>query len=189
MMVMRLVAGLGLLAGALTLAGCATPAKVESMQVSGVDAKMVNASSALRDNVAVDKVIGGEETNPLWTSEISSSGFRQALEASLKNAGLLASLQSASKYVLEAHLKQVDQPIVGIDMTVTTTVNYVLKERATGVLIWEGDIVSPYTATFSQAYLGVERLRIANEGSAKSNISQLIEKLYSLGVKEGGVGG
>lgn len=179
----RLIAVLALVAGALALGGCATPAKVESMEVSGVNPGTVNTSSGLRDRVGVTKVIGGEETNPLWTSEISSEGFRQALERSLRNAGLLAALQGASKYALEADLKKVDQPLVGVDMTVVTTVHYVLKERESGVLIWEGDIVSPYTATFSQAFMGFERLRVANEGSAKKNISDLIEKLYSLDVK------
>jgi len=186
-MKLNLLAGLALAASVVALGGCATPANVQNMAVSGVDARVINSASPLRDSVAVDKVIGGEETNPLWTSEISSEGFRQALTESLRNAGLLAALQGASKYALEVQLKNVQQPLVGLDMTVVATVNYVLKERDTGVVVWEGDIVSPYTATFSQAFAGFERLRLANEGSAKENIKQLIERLYSLDIKSAAV--
>ena len=182
-MMVRLITVLALAAGAVALGGCATPAQVNNMAVSGVDASVINASSPLKASIGVDKVIGGEETNPLWTSEISSEGFRQALTNSLRSAGLLAPLQGASKYALDVQLKNVSQPLAGIDMTVVTTVNYVLKERLSGVVVWEGDIASPYTATFSQAFMGFERLRVANEGSAKLNISQLIERLYRLDVK------
>ena len=36
---------------------------------------------------------------------------------------------------------------------------------------------APHTAAFDEAFLGAERLRIANEGSVKSNIGKLIQRL------------
>ena len=43
----------------------------------------------------------------------------------------------------------------------------------------------PYAAAFDEAFLGAECLRIANEGSVKSNIGKLIQRLYQLKIEAG----
>lgn len=157
------------------LSGCASPARVESMTVDGMPAQRI-AATPLRDNLAIKDVTGGKETNPMWKSNIGSSEFEQALEASLKQVGLLAPRQ-AGKYALTAHLENVDQPFAGFSMTVTSTVNYVVTEKATGKDVFQKKIVSPFTAKVSDAFVGSERLRLANEGSIRENITQLIDEL------------
>ncbi len=69
---------------------------------------------------------------------------------------------------------------MGIDMTVTTSANYLLKNRATNAEALNRTITLPYAATFGSALLGVERLRVANEGSIKTNLEQSIRDLLSL---------
>ena len=65
-------------------------------------------------------------------------------------------------------------------MTVTASINYVLTERASGKTVYTKTITLPYTAKFSDAFAGYERLRLANEGAARENIKQLIDELIAL---------
>ena len=65
-------------------------------------------------------------------------------------------------------------------MTVTASVNYIVSERATGKEVFNRTVAVPYTAKFGDALMGVERLKLANEGAIRTNISQLIEELFRL---------
>lgn len=164
---------------AVVVSGCASGAKTENMSVFA-DAAVANAKTPLRSNVAVKEVTGGQDTNPAWKSNIGSNDFERALEASLSSAGLLAPGKQAGKYQLIAHLEKVDQPFMGVSMTVTATVGYELVDRATGQSAYKKSITLPFTAGFSDAFAGYERLRLANEGAAKTNIKQLIDELIAL---------
>lgn len=167
-----------LLAG---LTGCASPARVEQMVAKTPPAQRI-ASTPMRSNIAVRDVSGGKETNPMWVSNVGNSEFEQALEASLREAGLLSGGKQLGKYTLVAHMEKVDQPFAGLDMTVTVTVNYILIERASGKEVMNKRIAVPFTATFSDAFSGVERLRVANEGAIRMNIGKLIESILAVGV-------
>ena len=184
----RLVA-LSTLAGAtLILGGCATPARVEQMQVSSDLTKRTAATKApLRESVAIRDVTGGKETNPMWVSNVSSADFERALEASLRDVGLLSANRQGSKYVLVAHLEKLDQPLFGASMTVTASVRYMLVERAGGKTLVEKVIAVPYTAAWNDAFLGAERLKLANEGAIRVNIQQLVDLLLAYDPAAGAV--
>ncbi|MEL7488281.1 MAG: hypothetical protein AAGJ87_13820, partial [Pseudomonadota bacterium] len=62
---------------------------------------------------------------------------------------------------------------------VTSTVDYTLTNVATGDVVLQETVESAYTAKPGDAFLGVERLRLANEGSIKGNISSIIEKMIA----------
>lgn len=171
------------LAIALLLTGCAAPARVDQMTANATPQQRI-VQTPLRTSVAVKDVTGGKETNPMWVSNVGNSEFEQALESSLRDANLLANGKQAGKYMLVANLERVDQPMGGFDMTVTVGVMYSLVERATGKEILNRRISVPYTASFSSAFAGVERLRIANEGAVRANITKLIEELFSLNVEK-----
>lgn len=162
---------------AAVLAGCATPATHEAMIVAAPPAGDIAIPDQLRGQVAVKGVQGGKETNPMWISNISSATFEAALEASLRNAGLGAPSRDAGRYLLAAEIKNVEQPMLGFNLTVTTTVHYDLTERASNRPAWAQTITRSYTAKAGDAFLGSERLRLANEGSARANIQGLIEEL------------
>jgi hypothetical protein len=165
------------------LSGCAAPARIDQMTAS-VSPQQRIAPTSLRTNIAVRDVTGGKETNPMWVSNVGNSEFEQALEASLREAGLLAPGKQAGKYMLVAHLENVDQPLAGFNMTVTATVSYSLVERATGKEVLQRRVSLPYTATMGAAFSGTERLRIANEGAIRVNITQLINDLYALKIDQ-----
>ena len=173
---------LALLAVAL-LAGCATPARVERMQVDpSLAQRTTAAASPLKGKVAIKDVTGGSETNPAWMSKVSSGDFERALEASLQAAGLLAADRQAGPYALVADMQSLDQPFFGASLTVTATVKYTLIDRASGKAVYERVLATPYTAAFSDAFMAMERLKLANEGAMRANISRLIEDLIALKV-------
>lgn len=165
---------------ALTLVGCAAPARVDQMQTSSsMETRTAAANSPLKDAITVKDVTGGKETNPMWVSNVSSSDFARALEASLKDAGLLSGNNQASKYMLVAHLQKLDQPLFGASLTVTATVQYSLVERSTNKEVFARTVSMPYTAAWNDAFLGSERLKLANEGAIRVNIQQLIDALLA----------
>jgi len=151
------------------------------MQVDPKLAVRAGASkSPLRNNVAIQDVTGGKETNPAWVSNVSSINFERALEGSLHEAGFLAPNRQAGAYTLVANLQSLEQPLFGLDMTVTATVQYWLVQRGSGKEVYARTLVTPYTTTFSDAFAGVERLKLANEGAIRNNISRLLDDLNAL---------
>jgi len=168
------------LAAAIQLSGCATPARVDQMTVTAQGIPTAPMPEALRQNVAIKDVTGGQETNPMWTSQVSSAEFERALESSLRGANVLQPNRQMGRFTIAAYLGKLEQPFIGIDMTVTATVTYTLVERSTGKTAWERTIITPYTAKFGDALLGVERLKLANEGAVRSNIAELIGELFRL---------
>lgn len=163
----------------LLLGGCATPAEPTSMTVQPGAVAASTQNNRFAGAIAIKDVNGGEATNPLWTSEISNAGFREALRQSLANAGLLSQYGTA-KYDLHATLVNTDQPFIGLDMTVTTHVSYLLEERKPFHVWYDQSIAAPYTATFSDAPLGFVRLKLANEGSVRENIRMFLEDVTSV---------
>jgi len=161
------------------ISGCATPARVDQMAASGQPAQRV-AETALRNNISIKDVTGGKETNPMWTSNVGGGEFTLALEQSLRNVGLLAANREAGRFTLTSHLQSLDQPMFGFDMTVTASVNYIVVERATGKEVFQKTVVLPYTAKMGDSMMGVERLKLANEGAIRVNISQFIDDILLL---------
>lgn len=159
------------------LFGCASGAKVENMTYTGTQHQF---DRALESNVGVQDVSGGTDTNPLWTSEISNDAFRQAVKNSLSSQGLLS---EQGNYDLAIQLIEVNQPIMGFDLTVTTHIRYVLRDKTTDKVVLDEMIITPHTATMGDAFAAVKRLRLANEGSARKNIESLIEKLVQLKIE------
>ncbi len=126
-------------------------------------------------------VTGGKETNPLWTSQISSDAFAQALRDSIQKSGLFSSVtDGGANYKLNAFLGKVDQPMFGLSLTVKMEVSYTLVDTRSGKTVWQKDVASQYTAHPSEAFAAVKRLRLANEGAARANIQQALADMSTL---------
>lgn len=166
-----------LAAAALSLAACASASKPGAMVAELTDATIIREDSTLRNAFTVGTVTGGKDTSPLWKSNVSSEDFAEALRQSLLAHAMLS--PSDSKYVVDAELVEVKQPFAGLNMTVTSTVNYKVTDAATSTVVLEESVVNEYTAKMGDAFVGVERLRLANEGSMKGNIAQFIAKLIA----------
>jgi hypothetical protein len=169
-----------ILLAVMLLAGCASAPDVQDMAVTSEVVEGQSFPSALVSNISVTNVAGGEQTNPMWTSEINAEGFKSALIESLQTARLLATDPTQSEYQLIAVIISVEQPLFGFDTTVTMTVDYTILDASSGDNIFHKMVTADYTATISQAFYGVERLKIANEGAARENIRSFLDQLRLL---------
>ena len=153
------------------LTACATPSNKAAMSISSGEqtSRKLEYIGAFK----VGTVVGGQETNPLWTSQVSNDAFKSALEDSLKNIKYFSS-RGDDKFLIDANLKSLEQPIFGFTFDVSSNVIY----RVEGMGVTKSfEIVAVGTATTSDAFLGIERLRIANERSIKNNITKFIRKI------------
>ncbi|MDH5296330.1 MAG: hypothetical protein OEW26_04300 [Nitrospirota bacterium] len=150
------------------------------MAISGIEVGHFQGDTPLKENISVGSVSGGEGTNPLWTSEIGNEDFRQALVQSLQAAKLLNWDEKKAPYTLNTKMIRIEQDIFGLDLEVIAIVQYTLIDKTTEKEIFSTVIYSPYTATFSDAFWAFERLKLANEGSARANITKMIKELYKL---------
>ena len=118
----------------------------------------------------------------MGASQISNDSFAAAIKSSIEKSGLFAGATSetGSPYTLAAFIGKVDQPTFGFSMTVTMEVNYTLTKVDTGEAVWTKDISSTHTAKAGEAFAGVERLRLANEGAARESIRQMIDAVSAL---------
>lgn len=168
-----------ILIATLLITGCASPAAIDKMTVNPT-LKAEPQSTRLKNNILVQSVAGGKSTNPLWISKVGNDGFKQALEDSLRNAALLSGSNASGEFALSAHLLALEQPIAGLDMTVTAAVEYTLSERSTQKVLYSKVISTPFTATFSDAAIGIIRMKVANEGAVRENIQKIINELMVL---------
>jgi hypothetical protein len=156
------------------LAACAEPAKVASMTTQNFAGGAVAADPQLVGALSVGTVTGGEETDPLWTSEVDGPSFKAALEQSLLTNALLNRDPAQSPYRVEAHLGELDQPFAGFTLTVSSTVQYRVIDSATETLWFEREVRANGVAGTGDAFRAVDRLRIANERAIQTNIQQFI---------------
>lgn len=172
------------LATAIFLGGCgASGATARGMTVKAADLTGP-ASPDVAKSVAVSNVEGGEATDAWGSSQIDNPEFKQAIVRSLQAAGLL-STDSNPKYVVSADLVSLKQPFAALNMTVTSRVRYTLKDAKSGALIFSEEVAAQFTAKPSDSIIGVQRLRLANEGSARKSIAILIQKLNASGKSVG----
>ncbi len=155
------------------LTGCATPATQQSMSISlqDIPAKL---NTNLKRQMIVNNVAGGKDTNPLWTSQVDTQGFKGALDKSISMAGYKANDPGAAKYTIDASLTELKQPLFGLTFDVVSSVLYTVTADGKKNQI---PITATGSASPSDAFVGMERLRIANERSIKENIRLFLQKL------------
>jgi len=151
--------------------GCASGAKSENMAPIITKANEAVTGSKYYRNISINSVLGGEETNPLWTSEVSSSAFEEALTKTLIEAGYF---NIDGDYSLSVALQKLKQPILGLTFDVVSTVDYSIAEKDSSHEANVETIAKTGTAGFSDAFSAVARLRLANERSIKKNIEALL---------------
>ena len=116
-------AAASVIALAALLGGCATAAKPEAMVAEPV--AIAHTSSS---DVSV-VVSGGKATSTTGASQISDDGFAQALSDSITKSGLFKAVApSGGRYRLAAFIGKVDQPLMGLSLTVKMEVSYSLAD-------------------------------------------------------------
>jgi hypothetical protein len=159
------------------MSGCASEATVEGM--SNADLNRTTPNQAFLQSIEVQATTGGLETYPWWISRIPNGNFTQALVQSLQNHGYYISNPKNARYLLKATIQDVDYPWFGLDFDVMTMINYRLYEITTNRMIMDLNVKAVGIGTFGDAVFGAQRLRIANERSAKKSIGQLMRALQT----------
>ena len=161
--------------------GCASGAV--STRMSPLDISSVNKHPF---SVSV-AVASGEETNPLWMSKISNPEFQIAIADAINRSGVFRSVikDGISDYRLDVAITKLDQPLFGINISVTLSTLWILTKSDTNKVLFKEEISSSFTATMGDSVLGVKRLRLANEGVARENIKAGIEKISRIAVYQG----
>ncbi|MDX2288256.1 MAG: hypothetical protein NW217_05480 [Hyphomicrobiaceae bacterium] len=131
--------------------------------------------SPLYQSVGIASVSGGEETNPLLMSKVSSNDFKEALKGSLLQNQFHA--VGTQKYQVSAEIQEVQQPLVGLDMSVTSKVRYKVVRTSDKAVVYDNVVTATHTATVGDSLVGSERLRLANEGAIKKNIASFIAEV------------
>jgi len=167
-----------------TLSACvsgvrSSPARSGAMTPTIAPGGVITETSPLRNAIQVGSVTGGNFTNPMSRSQVSNGDFRTALQQALELHTMAAGDQP--RFILSADLS-LAQPTAnrGLNPTVTAGVHYRLLVPGSDRVVMDEYIATPYTATLGDAIIGVERLRMANEGAMRENISALMQKLVSI---------
>jgi hypothetical protein len=157
---------------ALFVSGCAFPATKEGMVVTNYMAPQQTG-----EKIVVKESVGGSTTLPFWTSQIPNDNFTEAVKESLLISKAFSALSTnwGDDWGLEIQIRNVDQPFLGLDFTVTMETKYTLYLK--GNKVYETYIRGSGTATTGDSFFGVARLRIANEKSAQDNVKKFLADL------------
>ncbi|MCK4914154.1 MAG: hypothetical protein KAS69_06130 [Planctomycetes bacterium] len=130
-------------------------------------------------SVSVSDSIGGRKTNPLWTSQISDYAYTQALNEALFQSCVfkLVMRGDGADYILNVTILRYDQPIIGLDFDVKMNTKWELFDGKTLKPVWSDTFKTTYRSRLSDALIAAERLKKANEGSARVNIAEGIKRL------------
>lgn len=164
------VAGLALS----SLGACASAARPEAMAVLPSTITAAMPTERGYNAIRVTEVSGGGETNPMWLSNVSNAEFKTALESSLASANLFNGAASAPMS-LTASMIDLQRPMAGFDLTVTSRVRYSVTDTSGGI-VFDDTIAASGTAGMGDSLMAVERLRMANEASIRENIKTFLER-------------
>jgi hypothetical protein len=131
------------------------------------------------------EVVGGRETHPLWTSQISDSAFTEALSSAIVQSGVFAAAVEDKKadYLLDVTILHYDQPVIGPKIGMYFDVNIVtrweLSKAGEYKRVWMDTVSTAYKTKLGEAILE-GRLRKANEGVVRENIKEAIRRLSEI---------
>lgn len=163
--------------------GCASGATPGGMMLEGAVEPYEVEAAAVADIPTISlRATGGQETNPLHTSQISNDAFREALSHEVLRSGAYRPVyDEVADYHLHVDLAEIERPYWGfMDMEVKIVADWRLYETESGRLVWERRVDSAFTATEKDTDWGIRRLRLANEGSARGNIAEGVGALPRL---------
>lgn len=170
------LSGAAVVAVALVLGGCASPANRDAMV-----ANQVHVAKKFASSVSVD-VKGGGDTSSLGSSNISSADLKAAIEKSISQTGLFRTVVQTpgGDYELGVSVVRLAKPAFGLSFTVDMEAGWTLSKVSDHSVVWRQGIQSSHTASMSDAFVGVERLRIAVEGAARANIAKGLQAIGEL---------
>jgi hypothetical protein len=157
---------------AVAIAGCATPADKKAMTVSA-PASSAMAGKQYPYSVSV-ATSGGKGTGAMESSNIDNADLKAAIETSIKETRLFKEVVQGKdgQYELTVSVIQLSKPSFGLTFTVELEAGWTLVRASDKQVVYRKALKSTGTASVSDAFVGVVRLRLAVENAAKANIAQ-----------------
>jgi hypothetical protein len=120
------------------------------------------------------EVAGGSETGALDSSNIANADLRGAIESAITQSRLFDKVVQAPSgdYALTVTIIQLSKPMFGGTFTVDLEAGWSLVRATDKRAIWRQVIKTSGTATMSDSFVGVTRLRMAVEAAARANVQQ-----------------
>ena len=115
----------------MALAACASPSRPEAMILGATPGLIASSGDLGYRSVTSVIVSGGSETNPLWTAQVSNEDLKIALQGSQAAAGYMGS--DGRPMVVTANMVELAQPMMGLDMSVTSRIQYSVQRRTRGL--------------------------------------------------------
>lgn len=159
-----------------TLNACASGARPDMMTSVPSENYTISTNNKYYNAISIENISGGKETNPMLTSKVNNTAFKSALENSLAAYGILNE-SGKGKYILDAELLALEQPIIGFSFTVDSVVAYKMKKASNNSVVYNETIKAAGTAKMGDSLIGVERLKIANENSVRNNIDMFLDDI------------
>ncbi len=159
------------------LGGCASPEQINQPAT----ASQIKGMFPLLRNIRVDDINAGNRKSYLQISGIDRWEFKHALKDALAKSGWLTD-DPGAKYVLKTRIVEEGQPPTGVDITVTSEIEYKLVQTSDGREFLD-ERVRASSTDLDRTREMRERIKAAQMESAKNTIAQLISKLEALMAK------
>jgi hypothetical protein len=175
-----------LLAAALLLGGCGTPAEAPQMGLNAGEALQLRTwvPDALKAQITVGPVTGGQPTGKYWGAKVSNEALQEAVEDSLRATGMLAARPGSGRYALQVQLVSLEQPMVALNMKVTATLAYTLIDKTAdkgAAALYQRRLRTVHTTEFTEALIDQnERQRIASENAIRKGVLTVVRELIEL---------
>lgn len=174
--ILRRIGAVATIAGVVFLTGCASPADRAEMTPTAIESAKKNPYT-----LSV-KTTGGNETSAVGSSDISNEDLRAAIESSVTKSALFQQVVQGKSgdYELSVTVTKLSKPMFGASFTVDMEAGWTLVKVSDKSIVMRKSITSTHTATMSDAFVGVTRLRLAVEGAARNNIKSGLEQIAAL---------
>jgi hypothetical protein len=169
------VAAPAIVIAAAALSGCAiAPSTPASLVPATVEAGTRHAQT-------VSVAVSGVSSHATAQRHLSDDSVAEAISAAIdKNKTFSQVIKGGGGNLkLSVALLSADYPAMGLNFTVKNEMIWELK-RADGTTVWKEAIKSEGSATTSEAFAGVERIRLAAERAVSNNIAQGLGKIAKL---------
>lgn len=164
---------LAIAAFALILGGCASPADRSAMTP-----KNITVSKHFPHSLRV-QTSGGAETGAMDSSNVSDADLKAAIEDAIAQSKLFKTIVQGSNgdYELSVRVVSLSKPLFGGTFTVDMETAWSVTKVSDRSVALRKSVKSSGTATMSDAFAGVTRLRMAVETATRNNIEGYIQEI------------
>lgn len=167
---------LAIAASILILGACASPADRSAMTPQNL---IISKHHPYSLGVQTS---GGAETGALDSSNIANADLKAAIELAVTQSQLFKRIVSGNDgdYELSVRVISLSKPLFGGTFTVDMETAWSLTKVSDRSVAMRKSVKSSGTATMSDAFAAVTRLRLAVEAASRNNIEQGIKAIAEL---------